>query len=346
VSRRKMILGFWLRLLGFALVLSFVLSYAAYVLTPKYDYGICPITNLYRQEQNSIDVLALGTSCAYAGVNTNVLWEEYGIAAYNLCGAEQPYWISYYYLEEALKTQKPKLILLDAKAALYNQEHSKRGRTILSTYGIRSPITRMKAISACVDEADFAGFALAFPEVHSNYSQLTAESFAYPPTNGGRGADWKGYIEMNDTDPHQKPTFVWTDTQKPIHEKQAEYFVKTVELAKEHGIPVLLVGYPTPDYANEHLYFNSLWALAEANGVQGMNYNDPTLRVRMSYSSHFADWQHMNIKGSVVFSRRLGSDLRAMFNLPDRRGDAAYDSWARCAQAWYAQYPEYLPEVA
>lgn len=85
-----------------------LLAYAAYVLTPKYDYGICSMLNLYRQPENSVDVLAVGTSLFYAGINTNVLWDEYGIAAYNLCSAEQPFWVSYYTIREALKTQRPR----------------------------------------------------------------------------------------------------------------------------------------------------------------------------------------------------------------------------------------------
>lgn len=341
MARAKKLLGFWLRLVGFTLVLCMVLGYTVYVLTPKHDYGICPMVNFYQQEEDSVDVLVLGTSCGYAGVNTNVLWEEYGIAAYNLCGAEQPYWVTYYYLEEALKTQTPKLILVDAKASIYQDDYSKRGRTILSTYGIRSLDTRLKAIAACVKEEDFADFALAFPELHSYYKKVEAESFAYPPTNGGRGPDWKGYIEMDVTEQHERPSLVWTNTKRTINARQQEYFEKLLTLAQAHGIPVMLVGFPNPDYANDHMYYNSLWSIADEYDIRCVNYNDPELRVNLRYSSDFADWQHLNVKGSVTFSRRLGSDLRAMYDLPDRRDDAAYATWQSCADAWYAKYPQY-----
>ncbi len=341
MSRAKMLLSFWLRLVTFAVILCVALNYTVYVLTPKHDYGICPITTFYHQPEDSVDVLVLGTSCAYAGINTNILFEEYGIAAYNLCGAELPYWVSYYYLEEALKTQHPKLILLDAKASIYQDDYSKRGRTILSTYGIRDPRVRMKAIAACVAEEDFAGFALAFPELHSYYTKVTAENFVYPPSNGGRGADWKGFIEMDVTEQHQKPSLVWTDIKKPINARQQEYFEKTLALANEHNIPVMLVGFPNPDYANDHMYYNSLWHIAGQYGVEGINYNDPDLRLRLLYSSEFADWQHLNVKGSAKFTRRLGSDLKERYDLPDRREDERYESWQRCADDWFEKYPDY-----
>ena len=78
---------------------------------------------------------------------------------------------------------------------------------------------------------------------------------------------------------------------------------------------------------------------------EGVNYNDPDLRVRLAYSSDFADWQHLNVKGSVTFSRRLGSDLKEMYELPDRRGEEAYATWQQCSDDWYAKFPDYRPET-
>lgn len=337
---------FILRMTVFAVLLATVLSYASYVLVPKYDYGICSITNLYQQEENSVDVLVLGTSLAYAGVNTNVLWEEYGIAAYDLCGAEQPYWISYYYLKEALKTQRPKLILLDAKATTYTEDYSHRGRTIMGTSGIADPMIRLKAIRASVAEEDFISFALSFPQLHSYYAEFKPEYLAYPPDNAGRGSDWKGYIESTDVEPLSRPSLVWVDAKRPINARQDEYLRKIIELTQQEGIPLMFIGFPHPDYAKDHMYYNSLWAVAEEYGLPCINYNDPNLRLGLIYSSCFADWQHLNVKGSVIFSRRLGEDLQMMFDLPDRRGDDRYHSWDACADQWYELYPEYLPAIA
>lgn len=337
---------FWLRLVGFAAVLVCVMGWSVYVLTPKHDYGICPIVNLYEQPEDTVDVLVLGTSLGYTGVNTNVLWEEYGIAAYDLCCAEQPFWISRFYLEEALKTQSPELIILDAKASTYKQEYSKRGRTILSTFGIRDVSVRLRAILACVGEEDFLSFALAWPQIHSNYKDVTPEHFRYPPDNGGRGSNWKGYIESTVTEQHERPSLVWTENRTPMQARERQYLEELLALAQEADIPVLVVGIPNPDYANDHLYYNDLFAVAKEYGARVINYNDPKERVRLTYSSDFSDWQHLNIKGSVKLTRRLGSDLLKYYDLPDRRGDERYQSYDLCAWEWYAEHPDYAPEAA
>lgn len=335
---------FWLRLAGFAVVLAATLWYTAYVIMPKNDYGVCAIMNFYRQEPDTIDVLTVGTSVAYAGVNTNVLWSEYGIAAYNLCSAEQPYWITYHYLTEVLKTQHPQLILLDAKASIYTEEHTNRGRTLMNIFGIRDQKTRFEALQASVAEEDFWSFALIYPQLHSYYAEVTADNFVYPPTNGGRGDSWKGYIESDEHEQHQRPSLVWTSIKKPLHEKQETYFRKILELAQAHDVPVMLVGFPNPDYANDHMYYNNLWYIAKEYGVTGINYNDPKIRYGLSYAGHFSDWQHLNVKGSVNFSRKLAADLLQRYDLPDRRDDPAYQSYQACADLWYEKYPEYRKE--
>ena len=341
-ARRKKLAGFGVRAVCFTILTVLLLTYANYVFTPKHDYGICSMMNYYSQEPDTIDVLTIGTSLAYAGINTNVLWEEYGIAAYNLCSAEQPFWVSYYTLQEALKTQYPKVIFLDAKPAIYTRDYSKRGRTILSTFGIRDFRNRINAILACVETPEDAiSYILGLPEVHSNYKKLTLNDFVMPPDNGGRGASWKGYIESDVVEKHEKPSVVWNSTRRNMNPREEEYARKIFELAKEKEIPLVLIGLPNPDYANDHMYYNSLWSVAEEYGISGVNYNDPNIRFGLRYSTDFADWQHLNVKGSVTFSRKLGKDLQEWFGIPDRRGDPKYASWDECAKIWYEKYPEF-----
>ena len=341
----KRIASFWLRMLCFVLVAAVVLGYGLYVLTPKYDYGICSITNLYQQEENTIDVLVLGTSMAYSAVNTNLLWAEHGIAAYNLCGAEMPYWISYYYLLEALKTQSPRTIVLDAQPATYGMDYPARGRIIMSTFGIRDPLLRLKAIADSAKPEELLSYALGYPAIHSMYSDVTAADFVFPPDNGGRGPSWKGYIEYNETERLTKPKQAdWNQSTRPLSSKQQEYFEKILALANERGINVLVVAFPTPYFATDIPYFNTLQNIAESYQAMFINYNHPDHQLKWDYSRDFADNQHLNLRGSTRLMDKLARDLQIRYNLPDRRGEAAYASYDLCAQQWFNLYPEYRPE--
>lgn len=338
VSRRRENAAFFLRILAFGLIFTLISCAVLYVLTPKYDYGPGSMMNLPLQPRNTIDVLAVGTSTTYAAVNTNVLWANWGFSVYDLASAEQQYWHTYYYLEQALTTQHPKILLLDAKAATYPDDTTRRGRTILSTSGILNPIRRANAIAAGGQQP--LDFLLGYPQVHENWKSLTAENFAFPGWTGGRSVDWKGFIECDKMEHHTKPTFFWTETGKKINGREAEYFERICDLCEAQGIQIILISYPSPDYENEHMYICTLRKMAEERGIPLLNFNNPKGRFGIRYSSDFADWQHLNVKGSIKLSLRIGEYLEENYDLTDHRGDPQYDSWQRCLEEWQAAYPE------
>ena len=342
MDKNRKRIGFGIRLAGFVVILTAVLSYAVYVLTPKYDYGICSMRQFYSLEPDTVDVLAVGTSLTYTDLNTNILWAEYGIAAFDLASAEQPFWATYYYLKEALKVQKPKVVLLDLKAITYLEDRVSRTRTVLSTFGIRDPLSRVRAIRECVEPEEFWQYAAAFPQIHTNYEGLKAEDFRLPPSNGGRGSSWKGYIEKNATTAHVTPEMDFSfNTARNVNPHEAEYFEKILQLCIDEEVPVLLIGYPNADYLHDHWFYCTAFELAEGYGVSGINYNLPQSRPKINYSTDCADWQHLNIHGSMVFTRALAEDLRKRYDLPDHRGDPEYASYDLCAEQWFAKYPQY-----
>lgn len=62
----------------------------------------------------------MGSSHSFVNFNNGTLYEEYGIASYDLGGSLQPMWNSYYDLKEALKTQTPELIVLEGYGTTYD----------------------------------------------------------------------------------------------------------------------------------------------------------------------------------------------------------------------------------
>ena len=299
--------------------------------------------NLYDQPEDSIDVLIVGSSPAYADINTNVLWEEYGIAAYNLCSPVEPYWCTYYRLKEALKTQHPRIILLDAKASTYKRNPSLTGNICQSIYGIQGSENFLGAVYASFDTQEEAEDFLYFtmPEFHSQLLQKDASEFESSSFWRKRGSCWKGYVEIDNEERHEKPTVIFNKVRRNMNEQETEYAQKIFDLAYQQGIEIMLIGFPNPDYANDHMYYNMLWSIAEEYSITGINYNDPDIRFGLKYSRHFADWQHLNVTGSIKFSRKLAEDLKERYHLPDRRGDPYYASYDECARQWYELYPTF-----
>ena len=96
--------------LFFILLLLITLYLLSCVLKVKSGHGIDQQEGLYWQEENSIDVMFLGTSHVHCNINTGLLYDSYGITAYDYSGAEQPLWMTYYYLKELYRYQTPELL--------------------------------------------------------------------------------------------------------------------------------------------------------------------------------------------------------------------------------------------
>ena len=59
------------------------------ILLLKSKDGISQMQAFYKQPENSVDALFVGSSHIFCHVNTGILWDEYGIAGYDLAAAEQ-----------------------------------------------------------------------------------------------------------------------------------------------------------------------------------------------------------------------------------------------------------------
>ena len=86
------------------------------------------IHTFYDVKKDSLDVLFLGSSHLYYGVQPNVLWREYGIAAYDMGSAEQTVASSYFLLKEALAYQKPEVVVLETYYLWYPELYNGEAR--------------------------------------------------------------------------------------------------------------------------------------------------------------------------------------------------------------------------
>ena len=72
------------------------------------------LSGFFALENDTAEVLFLGTSHMGSGVSPMKIYEDTGIVSYNLATSGQPLECSYFLLKEAFKTQSPKVVFLDA----------------------------------------------------------------------------------------------------------------------------------------------------------------------------------------------------------------------------------------
>ncbi len=315
------------RITGFLLVLIAVLAMVHQVLSFKHRDGLYSMQKFYEQEEGTVDVLVLGPSLAFADINTAVLWDEYGMSAFNLAGSIQPMWNTYYYLKEALKYQRPKVIVLEASLVTMVDDYGDRSRIIKNTFGMKWSRDKVEAIKVSAPKEQWGEYLLGYLQYHSRYEEILREDFQV-----NRGSlqydNWKGFMCTLQTRP-QETTDVRDVTQRAeLSQKTESYYRKVIELAKEEDIPILITISPYPSVSETaQAYFNRASDIAKEYDVPFINYNLFYEELGLDYQEDVSDVMHLNYRGNPKYSRHLGQYLADHYDLTDHRGDSAYDSW-------------------
>ena len=143
------------------------------------DAGCIQLADFYRLEEDTVDVLFVGSSHVYYSINTCNLYDAYGIARYLLASPAQPVWISYYFLQEALKTQSPRLVVFDV-CTLYKKQSDVGAASLPSLISMKPSREKWKAIRAVNQEEkllDAISAFFSFPYYHTRYDELTRQDY-------------------------------------------------------------------------------------------------------------------------------------------------------------------------
>lgn len=325
------------RISCFIFLLFVGLRCADRILAVKYGDGIYDMTKFYQLEDGTVDVLVLGSSHAFEDINTGTLWDQYGIASYVLAGSMQPMWNTYYYLKEALKTQEPKLVILEAYMLRFDRDYADDSRIIKNTFGMKWSPDKIEAVKASVPRERWPEFMLEYIQYHTRYSELSREDFL-PDKGDIYYKDWKGFGSNMATECYQRPDVSGVTDRRGLAEKTETYFRMFMELAEKNGIPVLIIATPYAGLTErDQMIFNTVGELAEEYDAGFINYNLREELPSLDYGQDMADVSHLNYRGNRKLTAALGAYIRENYPVPDRRGEAAYISWERNARYIEAQ---------
>lgn len=319
-----------IKIISFVLIFCVFLYYISNILKFKDSIGLNQTYMFYKQPKNSIDVLFIGSSHVHADINPAILYKEYGISSYNLSSAAQPLLNSYFFLKESLKTQKPKLIVLEGfMLARYKDIKYTDEILIISIFGLKFSLNKINLIKLQFPQSRWNEFFNPFYQYHNRYSSLNKNDFLMHNNNY-----FKGYFLLDQIYSNEKKILI-TEEKINLPNIVEEYYRKFILLSKENDIPIIIIIAPYPVPNEEYKMYNTAEEIANEYNVPFINFNSDYLEYELDFSSDFADKNHLNYDGVIKFNKYLGKYLKENYNLPDRRGDPKYYSWATNAKYEY-----------
>ncbi len=325
--------------IAFIVSLSIVLNGILGILAPKGGSGIYNLKEFYRLEDNTVDVLMLGSSLSFINIDPAVMWNEEGIAAYSLGGAVQPLWNSYYYLKEALKTQRPSLITLEIYGSQI--EYQPDNSWVLNNVSaIKSPLNRFNAVRCSTAREQWFPMFLGFPYYHDRYSGLADSDYlAY---RGQKDFEYYlGHGTYYKTAAYEKPNAAIEAEAAELSEKPLEYLIKIIELCKKENIKLLLFASPTVLYPTLKGYYQTVRDIAEEYGVDYVDFNYLYDAIGLDFEKDFADENHLNQYGCPKFSKYFCDYLKEHYYLENHRNDNKYVRWDNAGEFFYASMFDY-----
>ena len=315
-----------IKIVSFILIFCVLLYSVSRVLRFKYRDGIYQFNSFYELKNNTIDVLLLGSSHSFVNINSFYLYKLYGIASFNLAGSVQPLWNSYFYLKEALKTHKPKLIVLEAYLTLANYEYIDDSRIIKNNYGLKWSFDKLNSIIVSSPTNRWNEFLNPFYQYHNRYYTLTFEDFCSYKGKEKYKYD-KGYVIFYRVYSNRKPKFTYITNEVSLYPKVEKYYKMIIELAKNNNVPIFIVKSPYTYNENDQKKYNMAKKIAREYNVDFIDLNYNYDDYNLDFSKDFADAGHVNYLGAEKIAKYLGKYLKENYDLPDRRGDPKYYSW-------------------
>ena len=258
---------------------------------------------------DSLDYLVIGSSNVFMDIAPTYIWDEFGLAGYNFVSPAQPLYISKFYLEEAIKTQAPKVVFLDALGvAMY--EHASESYTHLGLDYFPLSYEKIKVVENL--PYDHKSFIFPFLLYHTRNGELTKSDFNLLEYNPEE--NFLGYTPSYQSVPCEEPML--PSGEKYVTDNNLKYFSEIYRICSENDITLVLLKTPNREWTAE--MSEAAGKLAEEYGIEYIEFNRMLEEIGFDLASDFCDGgKHLNYYGAVKVSRYLG-DLHEILALGER----------------------------
>lgn len=122
--------------------------------------------------ENKVDVVFVGSSHVFTGINPVQMYRDKGIAAYDIAIGSQAPWQSYYYIKEICKKQNPQIIVFDTyMVGNQNEDGYQDYQTVNNLLNCPFSIDKVEAV--LVSKADSRlSIIMRFPYIYNKYDEF------------------------------------------------------------------------------------------------------------------------------------------------------------------------------
>lgn len=293
------------------------------------------IVDFYRQEKNTIDVLFVGSSNVYAGISPLEIYQRTGVTGYSFATPEQKVWTSYYMIKEALKTQHPKVLFLDAGEFFSDTNDQKEASKRKAIDTLKLSQNKIDMINDSVyGLSDFDKLSCIFPVLrfHGRWNNL----------------GWTDITKFFSVSDYSYKGYILDEAVKSYEEKKDEeditnllqmpdsvrtYLDKIMELCEDNDCELVLMDMPSPKTWSQEKH-NDIETYALQNDLNFIDLNTDD-NLSMNWEEDSSDGGvHLNIYGAERVGEYLANYIDENYELLDHRNDKLSASWNKALEKY------------
>lgn len=300
-----------------------VLLLQEYVLM-RSDHNRERIKAYYLEDPGSIDVVLIGSSEVYCGYSADLAYEQYGFTSYPY--ATQACTILNYkpMLKEVIRTQDPKLILIEINGTLYDDEHLQieaNARNIVDNMPLNANKSELIHTAATDNEAEYYMPIIKYHNMWNDfprgikwdYSIIKSQLRGY---NLLKGYKTKTDILVPEGKVYREDEI--TDA-AAIYPRAQQALIDLLEYCSEQNLDnVVFVRFPHLPVQRNHKRIersNKVGQIIREYGFDFVTFDSCNEDIGLDVYHDFYNIEHLNIYGTTKFTSYLGQYLRDHYDI-------------------------------
>lgn len=314
-----------IKILSFLIVVCFTLSFLQNFVFVNFDADKLRIEGFYKEENNTLDVVNIGASDIFHGYSCARAFEKYGYTSYSIATYQNPISIYKAQIDEMLKYQSPKEIVIEVNGILYEDDMLFKDSSLRRYYdNIPLSIEKIESLSGIIDDVDMTSYIFPFVKYHSDIPSIskiyhnTKDILAFRLKEC---SDLKGILVDTGTNISGKCIDVSKDFSKiSLSDMSEKYLYELLDYLDGKNLKnVIFVRYPhriidDESYAR-YQRSNEVEDIVTQRGYDFINFERKINEIGLDMQKDFCDNEHMNVYGQRKFTDYFGEILCKKYNL-------------------------------
>ncbi len=314
----------------FVLIFCVLFSFVSALVVNVDKDGYKNISEFYKQRDDSLDAVYIGSSNCFAFFNSAVAWEEYGITVYPYCCNANPFYTTKYIIEDVRKSQENTKFIVNLNSVSDGDFEPLHMHNIIGCMPFS--FNKLKMIDYLCDvggyeEKDRAEYYFPFIRFHQSWPDLYFSSKLQLKPTGYKGASvFSEYLE-NSVD--ISDLYIPPKENIKLSENVTSCTDDLLLYCDDEDIEVVFV--VVPQARNTQYEMDRLKTFARYVSDKGYTVLDFSENfeeeMNIDMSKDYYNGQHTNVHGSTKFTHYLSQYLVDMYGFEDKRENEEYADW-------------------